>query len=81
VALARGVGMRGAFVFPLYISEGNVIAFARFHSRENREPEDPAPLMQAIKLQSAPRSGSFRQRKQREEELRRFPHPMDVSRT
>jgi diguanylate cyclase (GGDEF)-like protein/PAS domain S-box-containing protein len=75
VALARGMGMRGAFVFPV-ISEGNAIGVLAFNSREVREPEDR--LMQAISVIGS-QIGQFLQRKQREEELRRFRTAMDVS--
>jgi diguanylate cyclase (GGDEF)-like protein/PAS domain S-box-containing protein len=75
VALARGMGMRGAFVFPV-ISEGKAIGVLAFNSREVREPEDR--LMQAISVIGS-QIGQFLQRKQREEELRRFRTAMDVS--
>jgi diguanylate cyclase (GGDEF)-like protein/PAS domain S-box-containing protein len=75
IALARGMGMRGAFVFPV-ISEGNAIGVLAFNSREVREPEDR--LMQAISVIGS-QIGQFLQRKQREEELRRFRTAMDVS--
>src|SRR5258705_291196 len=45
--LAPGMGMRGAFVFPV-ISEGKAIGVLAFNSREVREPEDR--LMQAISV-------------------------------
>jgi diguanylate cyclase (GGDEF)-like protein/PAS domain S-box-containing protein len=73
--LARGMGMRGAFVFPV-ISEGKAIGVLAFNSREVREPEDR--LMQAISAIGS-QIGQFLQRKQREEELRRFRTAMDVS--
>ncbi len=75
VALARGVGMRGAFVFPV-ISEGNAIGVLAFDSREIRESEER--LMQAISVIGT-QIGQFLQRKQREEELRRFRTAMDAS--
>src|SRR6266853_3589108 len=75
VALARGIGMRGAFVFPV-ISEGNAIGVLAFDSREVREPEDR--LMEAISVIGS-QIGQFLQRKQREEELRRFRSAMDAS--
>src|SRR5882757_3756687 len=75
VGLARGMGMRGAFVFPV-ISEGNVIGVLAFNSRDVREPEDR--LMEAISVIGS-QIGQFLQRKQREEELRRFRTAMDVS--
>ncbi|HKB63344.1 MAG TPA: EAL domain-containing protein [Burkholderiales bacterium] len=75
VALARGVGMRGAFVFPV-ISEGNAIGVLAFNSREIRESEER--LMQAISVIGT-QIGQFLQRKQREEELRRFRTAMDAS--
>jgi diguanylate cyclase (GGDEF)-like protein/PAS domain S-box-containing protein len=75
VALARGMGMRGAFVFPV-ISEGKAIGVFAFNSREVREPEDR--LMQAISVIGS-QIGQFLQRKQREEELSRFRTAMDVS--
>ncbi len=67
--------MRGAFVFPV-ISEGNAIGVLAFNSREVREPEDR--LMEAISVIGS-QIGQFVQRKQREEELRRFRTAMDVS--
>ena len=73
--LARGMGMRGAFVFPV-ISEGKAIGVLAFNSREVREPEDL--LMQAISVIGS-QIGQFLQRKQQEEELRRFRTAMDVS--
>ena len=73
--LARGMGMRGAFVFPV-ISEGKAIGVLAFNSREVREPEDR--LMQAISVIGS-QIGQFLQRKQQEEELRRFRTAMDVS--
>jgi diguanylate cyclase (GGDEF)-like protein/PAS domain S-box-containing protein len=75
VGLARGMGMRGAFVFPV-ISEGNVIGVLAFNSREVREPEER--LMQAISVIGT-QIGQFLQRKRREEELRRFRTAMDAS--
>ena len=75
VALARGVGMRGAFVFPV-ISEGKVIGVLAFNSREVREPEDR--LMEAISVIGT-QIGQFLQRKRREEELSRFRTAMDAS--
>ena len=73
--LARGMGMRGAFVFPV-ISEGKAIGVLAFNSREVREPEDQ--LMQAISVIGS-QIGQFLQRKRREEELLRFRTAMDVS--
>ncbi len=75
VGLARGMGMRGAFVFPV-ISEGNAIGVLAFDSREIRESEER--LMQAISVIGT-QIGQFLQRKQREEELRRFRTAMDAS--
>src|SRR5882672_9677359 len=75
VALARGIGMRGAFVFPV-ISDGSVIGVLAFNSREIREREER--LMQAISVIGT-QIGQFLQRKRREEELRRFRTAMDVS--
>jgi diguanylate cyclase (GGDEF)-like protein/PAS domain S-box-containing protein len=73
--LARSMGMRGAFVFPV-VAEGNVIGVLAFNSREVREPEDR--LMQAIGVIGS-QIGQFLRRKQREEELLRFRTAMDVS--
>src|SRR5258706_12624467 len=75
VGLARGIGMRGAFVFPV-ISEGNTIGVLAFNSREVREPEDR--LMQAISVIGS-QIGQFLQGKQHEEDLRRFRTAMDAS--
>src|SRR5712664_627000 len=74
-ALARDTGMHGAFVFPV-ISEGKTIGVLAFNSREVREPEDR--LMEAISVIGS-QIGQFLQRKQQEEELRRFRTAMDVS--
>ena len=73
--LARGLGMRGAFVFPVFL-EGKVIGVLAFNSRDVRQPEER--LMQAISVIGS-QIGQFLQRKQREEELRRFRAAMDVS--
>jgi diguanylate cyclase (GGDEF)-like protein/PAS domain S-box-containing protein len=73
--LARDTGMHGAFVFPV-ISEGKTIGVLAFNTREVREPEDR--LMEAISVIGS-QIGQFLQRKQREEELRRFRTAMDAS--
>jgi PAS domain S-box-containing protein len=73
--LARDTGMHGAFVFPV-ISEGKAIGALAFNSREVRERDDR--LMQAISVIGS-QIGQFLQRKEREEELRRFRAGMDVS--
>jgi len=73
--LARDTGIHGAFVFPV-ISEGKTIGVLAFNSREVREPEDR--LMEAISVIGS-QIGQFLQRKQREEELRRFRTAMDAS--
>src|SRR5207302_2502926 len=73
--LARDTGIHGAFVFPV-ISEGKTIGALAFNSREVREPEDG--LMEAISVIGS-QIGQFLQRKQREEELRRFRTAMDAS--
>jgi len=46
-ALARNIGMRGAFVFPA-MSEGKLVGALTFNSREVREPEDR--LLQAVRV-------------------------------
>jgi len=73
--LARDVGMRGAFVFPL-IAEGNVIGVLAFTSREVHQPENL--LIQAISVIGG-QIGQFLQRKQGQDALRRFRAGMDVS--
>jgi len=75
VGLARSMGIRGAFVFPV-ISEGKAIGVLAFNSREVREPEDL--LMEAISVIGT-QIGQFLQRKRREEELSRFRTAMDAS--
>jgi diguanylate cyclase (GGDEF)-like protein/PAS domain S-box-containing protein len=75
LGLARNVGMRGAFIFPV-IAEANAIGVLAFSSREVRQPEDR--LMQAISAIGS-QIGQFLRRKQGEEELRRFRAGMDVS--
>ena len=46
-ALARNIGMHGAFVFPI-MSEGRTIGVLAFVSREVREPEDR--LLQSVRV-------------------------------
>ncbi len=74
-ALAHDAGMKGEFVFPV-VSEGKPIGVLAFNSHEAREPEER--LMQAISVIGS-QIGQFLQRKEREEELRRFRAGMDVS--
>jgi len=73
--LARDIGMRGAFVFPV-ISEGNAIGVLAFTSRQTREPE--GRLMLAISVIGT-HIGQFLRRKQGEEDLRRFRAAIDAS--
>jgi len=74
-AFTEDLGIRGGFVFPI-ISEGKPIGTLAFNSREVREPEER--LMQAIGVIGS-QIGQFVQRKQAEDELRRFRAAMDVS--
>jgi diguanylate cyclase (GGDEF)-like protein/PAS domain S-box-containing protein len=74
-ALARQAGMRGAFAVPV-TAEGKTIGVLIFQSREIRKPDERLlNAMQTIGSQL----GQFMQRKQWEEELRRFRAGMDVS--
>ena len=73
--LARDTGMHGAFVIPV-ISESRTIGVLAFNSRELREPEER--LLQAIRVIGS-QIGQFLQRKEGEEELRRFRAAMDAS--
>ena len=74
-AFTDDLGIRGGFVFPI-VSEGKPIGTLAFNSREVREPEER--LMQAIGVIGS-QIGQFVQRKQAEEELRRFRAAIDVS--
>jgi diguanylate cyclase (GGDEF)-like protein/PAS domain S-box-containing protein len=74
-ALAREAGMRGAFAVPI-AAEGKTIGVLIFQSREIREPDER--LLQTVYLIGS-QIGQFTQRKQWEEELRRFRAGMDVS--
>ena len=73
--LARDTGMHGAFVFPA-TSEGKVSGVLTFTSREVREPDER--LLRAIRVIGS-QIGQFLQRKQAEEEHRRFRIAMDNS--
>ena len=72
--LARDVGVRGAFLFPV-ISEAKTIGVLNFSSREVREPDER--LLQAVRVIGS-QVGQFLQRKQAEEVLQesedRFRH-------
>jgi diguanylate cyclase (GGDEF)-like protein/PAS domain S-box-containing protein len=74
-ALAHEAGMRGAFVVPV-TAEGKTIGVLIFQSREIREPDER--LLKAMYVIGS-QIGQFMQRKQWEEELRRFRAGMDVS--
>src|SRR5205807_4138337 len=58
------------------MAEGKTIGVLAFNSREVREPEER--LLEALRTIGT-QIGQFVQRKQREEELRRFRTAMDVS--
>jgi diguanylate cyclase (GGDEF)-like protein/PAS domain S-box-containing protein len=73
--LARDTGMHGAFVFPI-TSEGKVVGVLTFTSREVREPDER--LLRAIHVIGS-QIGQYLQRKQAEEEHRRFRVAMDNS--
>jgi diguanylate cyclase (GGDEF)-like protein/PAS domain S-box-containing protein len=73
--LSRGIGLHGTFVFPV-LSDGKTIGVLSFASREAREPEKL--LLEAIRVIGS-QIGQFVERKQREEELRRFRSAMDAS--
>jgi diguanylate cyclase (GGDEF)-like protein/PAS domain S-box-containing protein len=73
--LARDTGMHGAFVFPV-TSEGKVVGVLSCTSREVREPDER--LLRAIHVIGS-QIGQFLQRKQAEEEHRRFRIAMDNS--
>jgi diguanylate cyclase (GGDEF)-like protein/PAS domain S-box-containing protein len=74
-ALAREAGMRGALAVPV-TAEGKTIGVLIFQSREIREPDER--LLNAMYVIGS-QVGQFMQRKQWEEELRRFRAGMDVS--
>jgi diguanylate cyclase (GGDEF)-like protein/PAS domain S-box-containing protein len=73
--LAREAGMRGAFAVPI-AGAGKIIGVMVFQSREIREPDER--LLNAMNVIGS-QVGQFMQRKQGEEELRRFRAGMDVS--
>ncbi|HZF19250.1 MAG TPA: EAL domain-containing protein [Burkholderiales bacterium] len=73
--LARDTGMHGAFVFPV-TSEGKVVGVLTCTSREVREPDER--LLRAIHVIGS-QIGQYLQRKQVEEEHRRFRVAMDNS--
>ncbi len=74
-SLIREIGLHGAIFFPV-MAEGKTIGVLAFNSREVREPEEQ--LLEALRAIGT-QIGQFMQRKQREEELRRFRTGMDVS--
>src|SRR5258708_30405159 len=67
--------MRGAFAVPV-TAEGKPVGVLIFQSREIREPDER--LLKAVYVIGS-QIGQFMQRKQSEEELRRFRAGMDVS--
>ncbi len=75
ISLIREIGLRGAIFFPV-MAEGKTIGVLAFNSREVREPEER--LLQAIRVIGS-QIGQFLQRKEGEEELRRFRAAMDAS--
>ena len=77
VAHANEAPVRGAFVFPI-ISEGKILGVFSFTSDKVREPD--ARLLQAIGVIGS-QIGQFLQRKQAEEEQRRFRAAIDLSPT
>jgi diguanylate cyclase (GGDEF)-like protein/PAS domain S-box-containing protein len=75
ISLIREIGLHGAIFFPV-MAEGRMISVLVFNSHEVREPEER--LLEAL-LVIGSQIGQFTQRKQGEEELRRFRAGMDVS--
>src|SRR5712691_2762567 len=75
ISLIREIGLHGAIFFPV-IAEGKTIGILAFNSREVREPEER--LLQAIRVIGS-QIGQFVQRKEGEEELRRFRLALDNS--
>lgn len=73
--IAREVGMRSAFVFPV-VSDGRPMGVLAFSSREARDSEDK--LVEALRAIGS-EIGQFLRRKQAEEELRRFRVALDAS--
>jgi diguanylate cyclase (GGDEF)-like protein/PAS domain S-box-containing protein len=74
-ALAADTGIRGAFTYPV-ISQRSTIGVLAFSTRKSREPDEQ--LIQTIGVVGS-QIGQFLERKQSEEELRRFRAAMDVS--
>jgi diguanylate cyclase (GGDEF)-like protein/PAS domain S-box-containing protein len=72
---ARDAGVRAAFDIPI-TSEGRTIGVLIFSSRVVREPDDR--LLRSVRAIGS-QIGQFLQRKQAEEELRRFRVAMDTS--
>ena len=75
IRIARDAGMRGAFLFSA-IADGKPTGVFVFHSREVREPD--TRLLEAVKAIGS-QIGQALQRKQAEEEMRRFRVAMDMS--
>jgi diguanylate cyclase (GGDEF)-like protein/PAS domain S-box-containing protein len=75
ISLIRELGLHGATFFPV-MAEGRTIGILAFNSREVREPEER--LLQAIRVIGS-QIGQFVQRKEGEEELRRFRLALDNS--
>jgi diguanylate cyclase (GGDEF)-like protein/PAS domain S-box-containing protein len=75
ISLIRELGLHGATFFPV-MAEGKTIGILAFNSREVREPEER--LLQAIRVIGS-QIGQFVQRKEGEEELRRFRLALDNS--
>jgi diguanylate cyclase (GGDEF)-like protein/PAS domain S-box-containing protein len=70
-----GMGIRSALVFPL-TAEGRTIGVLSFSNRQSRDADDG--LLRAVHAIGS-QVGQFLQRKQAEEELRRFRVAMDTS--
>jgi diguanylate cyclase (GGDEF)-like protein/PAS domain S-box-containing protein len=75
ITLIREIGLHGAIFFPV-MAEGKTIGVLAFNSREVRKPQER--LLQAIRVIGS-QIGQFLQRKEGEEELRRFRAAMDAS--
>ena len=75
ISLIRELGLHGATFFPV-MAEGKTIGILAFNSGEVREPEER--LLQAIRVIGT-QIGQFVQRKEGEEELRRFRLALDNS--
>jgi PAS domain S-box-containing protein len=75
ISLIREIGLHGVIFCPV-MAEGKTTGVLTFNSHEVREPEER--LLEALRVIGT-QIGQFMQRKQGEEELRRFRAGMDVS--